>query len=150
MKVYIASDHGGYQIKNEIIESLKNDYDIEDLGPYEENPEDDYPDFALKVANKVSNDSESRGILICRSGNGMCIAANKVKGVYASVAFSILHAKKAVEDDNSNVICLDADYAGDQPVDLARTFLEAKFAGMDTRHGRRFQKIVAIENSQQI
>lgn len=147
MKVYIASDHGGFEVKKSIVESLQDKYEVLDLGPFELDPEDDYPDYAIKVAEQIVANSESRGILICRSGNGMCIAANKVKGVYASLAFSVEHAKKAVEDDNSNVICLDADYEGENVVEITKAFLESRFAGMETRHGRRFRKILDIENS---
>lgn len=150
MKIYIASDHGGIKLKSEILASDKlqiKNYKFEDLGPFELNPDDDYPDYALKVAEAVASDEGSVGVLICRSGNGMAIAANKIKGAYAALAFSIHHAEMARRDDNANIICLDADYEGDDPIEIVKKFLETEFAGMDTRHGRRFRKIQDIENN---
>lgn len=146
MKIYIGSDHGGFELKKQIIDSISGEYEIEDIGPFELDPDDDYPDYAKKVADAVSNDTESRGILICRSGNGVCITANKVKGAYAALCFSVEHARKAVEHDNANICCLDSDYEGEDPIEIVKAFLTAQFAGMDTRHGRRFRKIQEIEN----
>lgn len=151
MKIYIAADHGGLNLKSKILEQLplllgEGWGEVEDLGPYELDPDDDYPDYATKVAEAMQKDPESLGILICRSGNGMCIAANKFKGVYAALAFSEHHAEMARKDDNANVLCLDADYEGEDPIAIVKKFLETEFAGMDTRHGRRFQKIQGIEN----
>ena len=149
MKIYIASDHGGYELKSKILEnyeSLITNHELIDLGPFELNEDDDYPDYALKVAEKVANENNALGILICRSGNGMCIAANKVKGAYAALAFSKKHAEMARKDDNANIVCLDSDYEGENPVEIVKTFLTTEFAGMDTRHGRRFLKIKEIED----
>ena len=149
MNIYIASDHGGLKLKSKILANSKlqiPNYKFEDLGPYELDPNDDYPDYALKVAEKVAQEPDALGILICRSGNGMCIAANKVKGAYAALAFSEYHAEMARKDDNANVLCLDADYQGENPIVIVKKFLESEFAGMDTRHGRRFRKVQEIEN----
>jgi ribose 5-phosphate isomerase B len=146
MKIYIASDHGGFELKNEIVSGLKEqDHDVEDMGPFELVPDDDYPDYALPVAESVKSTPDSIGILICRSGNGMAIAANKVSDIYASLCINKEHARKAREDDNSNVLCLDADYGGDEPIEIVQQFLKAEFAGLDTRHGRRFKKVQDIE-----
>lgn len=152
MKIYIASDHGGFHLKNEIIQALNSadgthNSEVTDLGPYEFDKDDDYPDYAKRVAEKIKADPEARGILICRSGNGMCIAANKFKGVYAALTFSEKHAEMAVVDDNANVLCLDADYENNDSLKIVISFLKAEFAGHDTRHGRRFRKIQAFENS---
>ncbi len=147
MKIFIASDHGGFEVKKALNRELRSSgyEDLIDLGPFEYNQDDDYPDYAFKVATAVTSDVNSVGILICRSGNGMCIAANKVKGAYAALAFSKLHAQKAREDDNANIICLDADYVGEDPIEITKSFLQAKFQG--GRHERRFQKIKSFELS---
>ena len=135
----------GKKIAREIIEELKTSYEVEDLGPYELNPEDDYPKYTLKVAKKVAENPESEGILICRSGIGVSIAANKVKGCYAALCFTKQHAEKAREHNNANVLCLDADYTGDDPLEITKTFLSTNFAGWDSRHGRRVKEVLDIE-----
>ncbi len=146
MKLYIGSDHGGFELKTSIIKQLKDQYEIEDLGPFELDSEDDYPDYAIKVADAVRcSEGGALGILICRSGNGVCIAANKVKNAYAALCFTIEHAKKAVEHDNANICCLDSDYEGEDPIEIINAFLNSEFEGMDSRHGRRFRKVKAIE-----
>lgn len=145
MKIFISSDHGGFGVKEKIVRELGNDYEIKDLGPYEINPDDDYPDYAKRVSKMILENPGSRGVLICRSGNGMAIAANKHKGIYASLCFGSRHARKAVEDDNSNICCLDADYEGEDEVEIAKAFIDAEFAGVGTRHERRFNKITALE-----
>jgi len=147
MKIYIASDHGGFELKKEIVEELSLNYSLQDLGPKEFDPNDDYPDFAAKVSKKVQQEEDSIGILICKSGNGMCITANKFKGIYAALAFSSNHAIKAREHNNANVLCIDSDYDGESPIQIIRAFLTANFAGTETRHGRRFEKIKRIEES---
>ncbi len=146
MKIYISSDHGGFELKQKIINELQ-EFELVDLGPYELNPDDDYPDFALNLAEKVASEPDSKGILICRSGNGMVIAANKVKGAYAALCFTEKHAKMARVDDNANIVALDADYGGSDSVLIVREFLRAEFAGMQTRHGRRWQKIRDYEET---
>lgn len=145
MNIFIASDHGGFELKERLLKEL--DYDITDMGPYEFNEDDDYPDYAFPLAESVANTKDALGILICRSGNGVAIAANKVDGSYAALCFSTKHALKAREDDNANICCLDADYEGDDPIEIVRTFIETRFAGIDTRHGRRWGKIVEYEKS---
>lgn len=150
MNVYISSDHGGFELKKRIINELELEkVTIIDLGPFELDPDDDYPDFAFPVAQKVAGEEGSLGILICRSGNGMCIAANKVVGAYAALCFSQIHAQKAREDDNANICCLDADYEGEDPVLIVMEFINAEFTGMHTRHGRRFKKIKTFEANSQ-
>ncbi|MCA9380678.1 RpiB/LacA/LacB family sugar-phosphate isomerase [Candidatus Dojkabacteria bacterium] len=146
MKVFIGSDHGGFELKKQVIAAISDMYEVEDLGAYELNPDDDYPDYAKKVAENVSQELDSRGILICRSGNGVAITANKINGAYAAVCFSKHHAEMAVTDDNANICCLDADYEGEDPIEIVKSFLNSEFAGMETRHGRRFKKIQEIEN----
>lgn len=152
MKIYISSDHGGFELKSKIFNSLKTEFDITDLGPDTLIHDDDYPDYAFNLAKKVAEENAVKdlkefkdwntiGILICRSGNGMCIAANKIKGAYAGLAFSSKHAVKLREDDNANIVCIDSDYEGEDPVEIVKSFINAKFAGIETRHGRRFLKV---------
>lgn len=150
MNIYIASDHGGFELKNKIAQALIADLDftdviVNDLGPEILDQSDDYPDYAFKVAEQVADNEGSIGILICRSGNGMCIAANKVKGVYAALCFSEEHARKAREDDNANVLCLDSDYDGAEPLDIVKSFVSSRFSS-EERHIRRFNKIRNYEN----
>lgn len=143
--IFIGSDHGGFYLKNKITEDYEGIASLVDVGPFEINPHDDYPDFAEKVARKVADTPGSFGILICRSGNGMCIAANKIRGAYAALCFTKKHAEMARKDDNANILCLDSDYAGESPLQILDAFLSTTFAGLQTRHGRRFQKIECIE-----
>ncbi|MDQ6985011.1 MAG: RpiB/LacA/LacB family sugar-phosphate isomerase [Candidatus Dojkabacteria bacterium] len=143
MTIYIASDHGGFSLKNELVEAIEQN--IVDLGPYELDTKDDYPDFAKLVAEKVMNESDALGILICRSGNGMVMTANKFKGCYAALCFTSHHSEMARRDDNANILCLDADYEGEDPLKIVNSFLNTEFTGMDSRHGRRFNKIKEIE-----
>lgn len=146
MTIYISSDHGGFELKNKLAAELK-EYNIVDLGPNVLKNDDDFPDFAFPLASKVAGGEGSLGILICRSGNGMVIAANKVKGAYAALCFSEKHAVKAREDDNANILCLDADYGSEEEhVKIAIAFLTANFQGQEERFVRRFEKIKAKEN----
>ncbi|MCA9379048.1 RpiB/LacA/LacB family sugar-phosphate isomerase, partial [Candidatus Dojkabacteria bacterium] len=141
MQIFIASDHGGFELKQKLLAALPGlgYLDQQDLGPAELDPDDDYPPFAFAVGEKVALDPESIGILICRSGNGMAIAANKVKGVRAALCFSPEHATKAREDDHANVLALDADYAGADPLEIVKAFLSAEEHG--GRHERRVEMI---------
>jgi len=147
-KVFIASDHGGYNLKQLIISKMSSNQDFEliDLGPYVFDPTDDYPDYAFMLARKVACTNGSLGILVCRSGNGMSIAANKVKGVYASLCCYKDQAVKARQHNNSNVLCLDADYGGDDPLEIVKLFIESKFEENEVRHVRRFRKIQNFES----
>ncbi len=144
-KIFIASDHGGYKLKNNLLNILSN-YKIIDLGPYAFDPQDDYPDYALKLATEVSKENNSIGILICRSGNGMVIAANKVRGAYAALCLTAKQAKMARLDDNANIICLSADYEIEPFTEIVKTFLNNNFSNED-RHLRRFLKVQNIENT---
>lgn len=147
MQIFIASDHGGFELKRRLLAELPRlGYpDVQDLGPAELNPDDDYPPFAFAVGEKVASSPGSLGILICRSGNGMTIAANKVKGVRAALCFSTKHAIKAREDDHANVLTLDADYEGADPLEIAKAFLSAEELG--GRHERRVEMIGEYETA---
>lgn len=147
MKVYITSDHGGFDLKKSLIEFLKNlDYQVEDLGNEVKDPQDDYPDFVIPLAEKVVKEG-AWGVIIGRSGNGEAIAANKVKGARAAVCVSEKMAQKAREDNDANVLSIGADYIN---LDLAKriveTFLKTEFSKAD-RHVRRIEKISSYESS---
>ncbi len=141
--IYIASDHAGYRLKEE----LKNYLDdlgikYQDLGPKEYNPDDDYPDFAFKIAQKVAkNPDEDRGILICSTGQGMMMAANKVKGIRAILSWNEVTAKTAKAHGNANILTLGGQVT---PLEIAKkivsTWLSTAFS-REERHKRRLQKI---------
>jgi len=147
MKIYIGADHGGYILKEEIKKWLTEwRYDFEDLGAKEFNPTDDYPDFAWPVATKVGSEFEAFGILVCRSGQGVCIVANKTKGSRAVVAWNEQSAYSARNDDDANILCLASDYTDVQNVKkIVETFLKTRFDN-DERFVRRINKIKKIEN----
>lgn len=145
-RIYIGADHGGVNLRDKIIEKLRDEgYQITDLsGKYD--PEDDYPDIGIKVGEKVVKENVL-GILICRSGAGVCIAANKVDGVRAAMAISPKQARKGVEDDDVNILCLSADYVSDEEnMAIIDEFLGAVFAS-EERFIRRINKIKKYEKS---
>src|SRR6185295_18844469 len=111
MKVYIGADHGGFKLKEEIKEWLKEwGYEFLDMGAAKYQSDDDYPDYAWPVAMKVGNEHAALGILACRSGQGEAIVANKAKGARAALAWSEKTAYAARNDDDANILCLPADY----------------------------------------
>ncbi len=147
MKISVAlgSDHGGFVLKNELMARLREDYEILDLGAHTFDRADDYPDLALAVARSVTSGQVQRGILICGSGVGACIAANKVPGVRACLCHDTYSAHQGVEHDDMNVLCLGARVIGlELATELVKAFLSANFSG-ETRHRRRLEKVVAIE-----
>lgn len=146
MKIFIGSDHRGYELKEKIKVFLKDEsIEFEDLGNMEYDPEDDYPDYALRVSEKVTEEG-GRGILICGSGQGICITANKVKGIRAGVLYEKDLAKCAVEDDDINVLCIAASYIDEKAAkSIIKTFLNTEFSG-EERHIRRLDKIKKIED----
>ncbi len=147
MTIFLGADHGGYQLKQTLFFWLKQKkIEVVDCGALELDPADDYPDFALAVAKQVRRNKSNRGILLCRSGAGMAIAANKVKGIQAVDAYDLKSARHAVEYNNANIISLAADWLGeDEAKRIVEVFLEARFAG-ETRHVRRLNKIAKIKN----
>jgi len=145
VKVYLGSDHAGFKLKDKVKRWLnKNEIKYEDLGNTNYEKTDDYPDYALKVAKKVSKaSSKILGVLVCGSAQGMCITANKVKGIRAVVPFSIKEAKLSKEHNNANIICLSGWYEKNT-LRMLKIFLETKFS-KETRHRRRVNKIKQIE-----
>lgn len=145
--IYIGSDHRGYNLKETLKNYLKElNYELEDMGAFELNPEDDYPDFALAVAKKVSEDTENnRGILICGSGVGVDIIANKIKRVHSALCFDAKQAQMSRNDDNTNVLSLAADFISEEKAkEIVKVWLETPFSYLE-RHVRRVEKIKAIE-----
>ncbi len=145
MKIAVGSDHGGFHLKVEIIPYLKSlKHKVIDVGAHTPAPSD-YPDFAKAVAECIITKKASRGILICGSGVGACIAANKFPGIRASVCHDTFSARQGVEDDNMNVLCLGARVIGTKlAAEIVKTFINAKFSNA-ARHKRRLKKVIAIE-----
>ena len=147
--IYLGADHRGFELKEKIKQWLSEwGYSFEDMGALEYNKDDDYPDFAKAVAEKVAGEAgdagDNRGILICGSGVGVVIAANKTKGIRAGTAISAQQMKDSVSDEDTNVLGISADYLSGQAQEIVKTFLETKFSG-EERHIRRINKIKELE-----
>ena len=144
--VAVASDHGGFALKQTLVPLLqKAGYKIIDLGSTEFLQDDDYPDYAEKLAREVNSGRVRKGILICGSGAGACMAANKIPGIRASVCHDTYSAHQAVEHDDMNVLCLGARVVGLMlSEELSLAFLKAAFRD-EPRYRRRLQKIIDIE-----
>lgn len=144
--LYLGADHAGYNLKEKIKKHLfKLNINFEDLGAKKLDPLDDYPDSALAVATKVSKNSGSLGIVICGTGLGSCIAANKIKRIRAATAWSPGTAKQAREHLDANILCLGARVLTmTKAKEILEWWLETKFSGKE-RHIRRINKIKKIE-----
>ena len=147
MKISIASDHRGVHIKGRLVQSLNAaGFEVCDEGT-ENDQAVDYPDYAQRVAQKISAGSAERGILICGTGIGMSIAANKFQGVRAAPCYDEVMVEMSRRHNNVNVLCLPGDMIGDRPVDeLVLMWLQTEFDG--GRHDVRVQKIAEIEQEQ--
>ena len=147
MKLVIASDHAGFELKEELRANLAAaGHEVVDLGAFQCEPEDDYPDFAVKVGEAVKAGVAPRGIVICGSGVGVCVAANKIPGIRAGICHDTYSAHQGVEHDDMNVLVLGARIIGSAlAFELARTFVAAKFQAQEGRFERRFKKVLAIE-----
>lgn len=145
MKLAIASDHAGFALKRELVASLRGwGHEVDDLGAYDEAPSD-YPDFAAKLGAAVATGKSLRGILICGSGVGASVAANKVRGIRAAVCHDTYSAHQGVEHDDMNVLVLGSRIIAIKLAEeLARAFLGAKFS-CEERHRRRLDKVLAME-----
>ncbi|HEY1342725.1 MAG TPA: RpiB/LacA/LacB family sugar-phosphate isomerase [Bryobacteraceae bacterium] len=146
MNLAVASDHGGYALKARIAEELRQmGHQVIDLGAHSEEPGDDYPDYSRAVAEAILDGRAERAILMCGSGAGACVAANKFRGIRAATCHEVFSAHQAVEDDDVNVMCLGARVVGPSlAVDLVRTYVNARFSGAE-RHRRRLGKIAGFE-----
>jgi len=140
-EVFIASDHRGFDAKNALVAALNNDYTVSDLGPFENNPDDDYNDAAIAVAKAVKSYDDAKGIIICGSSHGVAIQANRFKGIRAIQGFSEELARLGREHNDANVLCLSADFLDDNKIDkIARIFLNTEFSG-EERHIRRNNRL---------
>jgi ribose 5-phosphate isomerase B len=145
MRIALGSDHAGYDLKQHIGSMLADSgVTVIDLGTHSTDPVD-YPDFAAAVARSVTDGRADRGIIICGSGAGACVAANKVRGIRAATAHDTYTAHQAVEHDDVNVLCLGSRVIGlNVAEELVRTFIAAEFSH-EERHVRRLNKVKALE-----
>ena len=146
MRIGIAADHGGFELKVHLIQALNDaGYEMEDFGAHELLIGDDYPDFVVPMARAVAKGEVARGIAICGSGVGACVAANKVHGVRAALITDSFSAHQGVEDDNMNVMCLGGLVTGYALAwELVKTFLNADFKA-EERYMRRLNKVASLE-----
>jgi ribose 5-phosphate isomerase B len=146
-RIGIAADHGGFESKKYLVGMLREaHYDVVDFGDNQPNPEDDYPDFVVPLARAVACGEVDRGVAICGSGVGACIAANKVPGVRACLIHESFSARQGVEDDDMNVICLGGRVVANTFAwELVKVFLDAQFSGLE-RHQRRVAKVASLEH----
>ncbi len=147
MKLVIASDHAGFELKEEVRAYLmRSGHEILDLGAYKVEPQDDYPDFAERVGDALIAGDAPRGILICGSGVGVSVAANKMPGIRAGMCHDTYSAHQGVEHDDMNVLVLGARIVGSAlAYELVDAFIGAKFISNEPRFTRRFKKVLAIE-----
>lgn len=149
MRVAIAFDHAGYPLKQTILDTLGNaGHEVVDLGTDNTTPVD-YPDYAIKLGRAIQDNVAERGILVCGSGVGACIAANKMHGIYAGICHDTYSAHQGVEHDDMNVLCLGARVIGPELAhEIVLAFLSARYIGNDPgeeRHARRLAKVRSLE-----
>ena len=145
MNFAVACDHAGFPIKARVIEELrKADHQVIDLGTDSTEPVD-YPDYARAAAQAVRAGQADRAVLICGSGAGACVAANKFRGIRAATCHDTFSAHQCVEDDDVNVLCLGARVIGPElSIEVVRAYMKARFSGLE-RHRRRMAKVAAFE-----
>lgn len=146
MRLGIAADHGGFELKEQLVEELREmGHEVVDFGALEYDPKDDYPDYVVPLARSVAQGEVERGVAICGSGVGACVAANKIAGVRAALITEVFSAHQGVEDDNMNIMCLGGRvtcYA--LASDLMQTFIKAQFKDGE-RFQRRLDKVARLE-----
>jgi ribose 5-phosphate isomerase B len=149
MRIAVGADHAGYPLNEKVIAALESaGHEVIDFGTHDGAEPDDYPDYAYRVASSVQRGEAERGVLICGSGVGASIAANKLKGVRACLCQDTYSAHQGVEHDDMNVLCLGARVTGSElALELLRAFIGATFSGAE-RHRRRLAKIKAIEDGE--
>jgi RpiB/LacA/LacB family sugar-phosphate isomerase len=147
MKIAVGADHGGYPLNERVIEELKlHNHEVIDFGTHDGSKPDDYPDYARKVAKAVQSGSAEIGILVCGSGVGAAVAANKVRGVRAALCGDTYSGHQCREHDDCNVLCLGARVTGvELALEIVRAFIGASFTG-EERHRRRLAKVAAMES----
>ena len=146
MRIAVGADHGGFPLNERVIEELRaSGHEVEDFGTHDGTLPDDYPDYALAVGRAVQNGTAEIGILICGSGVGAAVAANKLRGVRAALCADTYSAHQSREHDDCNVLCLGARVVGSElAMELVRAFVAARFTG-EERHRRRLAKVNDIE-----
>jgi len=146
MRIAIGADHGGFPIKADLVALLKKlGHEVVDVGAHTLDSSDDYPDFARAVGQAVQRGEAERGIVICGSGVGACVAANKLRGIRAGVCHDTYSAHQGVEHDDMNVLCLGGRVVGIEVArELVQAFVGARFSG-EERHARRVAKVAAME-----
>lgn len=146
MRIGIAADHGGFDMKTLMTEALRADgHQVTDFGARTLDASDDYPDYGAALARAVASGAVERGIALCGSGVGICIAANKIQGARACLIGDSFSARQGVEDDAMNILCLGSWVIGfPQALELVRIFLASCFSGAE-RHARRLAKVNALD-----
>jgi ribose 5-phosphate isomerase B len=146
MRVGIATDHGGFDLKEELVSLLRAaGYEVFDFGAHALNPDDDYPDYVIPLAQALVAGQVERGVAVCGSGVGASVCANKVPGVRAALIHDNFSARQGVEDDHINIICVGGRTVGTSVAwDLVQTFLAAEFSQAE-RHLRRLGKVASLE-----
>ena len=146
MRIAFAADHAGWPLRERVLATIVElGHEVVDVGAAAVVPGDDYPDVALAVATAITTRRAERAVLVCGSGVGACVAANKITGIRASMCHDTFSARQGVEDDDMNVMCLGARVIGEAlAVELVRAFLGASFSGAE-RHRRRLEKVAAME-----
>jgi len=149
MRIGIAADHGGFELKVQLTEALNAaGHEVADFGAHELVTGDDYPDFVVPLARAVAKGEVTRGVAICGSGVGACVVANKISGVRACLIHENFSAHQGVEDDDMNLICLGGLVVGQALAwELVKTFLQAKFSGTE-RFQRRLAKVAVLEHKE--
>ena len=147
MRISLTADHNGFELKKELIEHIEFlGHEAIDLGPYEYESTDDYPDYAKIISDNVSKQETDRGIMICGSGVGASVAANKIKGTRAAVCHDIYSAHQGVEHDDMNLLCIGSKIIGVEIAkELVKAFIAAKYTG-EERHSRRLNKVLNMED----
>ncbi len=148
MKVAVGADHAGFELKGEIVRWLESEgHQVNDIGAHEFDPDDDYPDFAVAVAWSIRAGESERGIVICGSGVGACITANKIKGIRACLCHDTYSARQGVEHDNMNVVCIGGRIIGIELTKVVlESFLNASFL-LEPRFQRRLDKLNQVEQN---
>lgn len=146
MRIAIATDHAGFELKEELVAHLREaGHEVVDVGAHKLNPGDDYPDFVVPLAQAVAAGKVDRGVAVCGSGVGASVCANKISGARAGLIHDHFSARQGVEDDNMNIICMGGKVVGPAVArDLIDTFLAAEFSRAE-RHVRRLRKVTALE-----
>jgi len=146
MRIGIATDHGGFNLKEELVKQLREEgHEVVDFGAHRLNQGDDYPDYVVPLAEAVAAQKVDRGVAICGSGVGASVCANKIRGVRAALIHDHFSAQQGVEDDHMNILCMGGRTVGAAvALDLVQTFLAAEFSQAQ-RHLRRLSKVASLE-----